>query len=342
MQIISVSYAIKDLGTLENKESSAYGINDNNVVVGTLQIDKTGHDFIWDEAKGLICLTVSSSYQQPKINNKNQMAGIYWNRTHYWITDNKITKRFYLSHLDGSFRNIEVPYKWNVDIFNESKWSSEIDKNELAVVSITDNGQILVSNSADQNKATATALWQNGKFTNIETKDLKKIYCMNNRGILLGRKLIKKPKGEVPMLVLFDPQTKQTTIIMKDVNLSDRQLNNRDQFIAIQQLEGYELYKTIVWDSKQGLNIIDNFFPTGSNNHNQIVGNLIVDGKLKPFLWHNGNLIDLEKATDFTSCEHPWEGLHEVTGINNAGYIVGSGIINGKKQACLLIPVSKP
>ncbi len=58
-------------------------------------------------------------------------------------------------------------------------------------------------------------------------------------------------------------------------------------------------------------------------------------GSQRAFLWENGTKFDLN---DLLSENSGWE-LTEARGINDRGYIIGSGIFNGQNRAFLLTPV---
>ena len=81
------------------------------------------------------------------------------------------------------------------------------------------------------------------------------------------------------------------------------------------------------------------------NNKGQIVGNATKINKTGiyphtditfPFLWQSGLLYDLNSLT-----RHPGWTLNHVSGLNNKGQIVGTGIFNGHLRVFLLTPITK-
>ncbi len=56
----------------------------------------------------------------------------------------------------------------------------------------------------------------------------------------------------------------------------------------------------------------------------------------KPVLWMNGRAIDITQTLDATGLG--WSEIY-VSGLNDRGQIVGTGLRNGQQRACLLNPV---
>jgi len=68
--------------------------------------------------------------------------------------------------------------------------------------------------------------------------------------------------------------------------------------------------------------------PTGLNNQGQVVGLASTKrGDSQPFLWENGTLRNLN---DISASESNWD-LMAVEGVNDAGQIVGTGHVGGRK-----------
>ena len=79
------------------------------------------------------------------------------------------------------------------------------------------------------------------------------------------------------------------------------------------------------------------------NNHGHIVGQLDIyklkgyingPGNYHPYLWKNGEMIDLEKQVDFGG----WDRLWGATQINDAGIIAGYGRFDVEFRGFLLVP----
>lgn len=75
----------------------------------------------------------------------------------------------------------------------------------------------------------------------------------------------------------------------------------------------------------------------GINNLDQVVGSKTVDGESFGFIYTHGRLYDLNKRLDATS-DPGWK-IRVAYDINDAGVIVGWGILNGSYQPVVLTPV---
>lgn len=331
LNLQGLNYAIQDLGTLTTDESHVVGVNNQNTIIGCTKQANQYSDFIWTQNEGVVFLPYPH-YPFPLINNLNQVVNIFWHRTktNYWFSANTDTRSKHIYIYDhGIVQDLSPPEQWEIQ--KVESWDSLLwDKKELGIVSFNDNQQILIANARQLNKADRFAIWQNGIFKEIDPTIISNAYEMNNQGLLLARKWIKKENVNVPILVLYDP-TKGTIIeITKDVNIFWRKLNDRGEVILAQEKKGF------LWDSEKGLIELEDFAPVAFNNCNQIVGFQISEAQNKkfvPLLWTPSAVTSLTPFIEST-----WIEATTINGINDNGYIIGEGLFDDKTHAFILIP----
>lgn len=335
-----LDFTIQDLGTLTADESIATSINNQNVIVGQIKKIDGVNDFIWEQEKGLTLLPFPSTYQNPLLNNHNQLVGLFWLQTNYWFNTNTRSKHVYLWNA-GSYEDLKTPKDWKIQKLEDWQKSSSWDEKELKILSFNDHQQILIANSNNLEKATRFAIWQDGVFTDIDSTILDRPYKINNQGQILGRKWIKTESGNVPILVLYHLKEGTTVEIMKDVNIMNRSLNDQGQVLVVQALKDQNLIKGMLWDPEQGLTNLDDFIPFVFNNCHQMVGVQISELKKENFVflfWNNGEMINLNNAMKLHEIDSLWSNIVSIEGLNDNGYIIGQGLFDGKKHAFVLIP----
>lgn len=127
-------------------------------------------------------------------------------------------------------------------------------------------------------------------------------------------------------------------------------INNRG--IVVGEMETYDAarkpyFAAFIWSASDGMHELST--PAGAfskawsiNDRGQVVGILLEDGgrdyQYNAVMWDNGELIDLNS---FLPTNSGWI-LLEATDINEAGQIVGAGLINGEQHAFLLTPHNVP
>lgn len=337
----AINYKIQDLGTLDTNHSHVSDLNNQNCVTGFFAINgNSSTAFIWEPNKGLIPLP-NVPYTGPLINNHNQLVNIVWFTTNFWFKENYTTKHLYLYNSDGTNQDIGVPEKWNIEKLKYWQSPNEYDYRELGIISFTDDGQILVSNALQVEKATKFAIWQNGKFQELDTKEISRFYDMNNHGLILGRKMIEKDGEKIPMLVIYDRKEGTFTEIMKDINTITRKLNDRGQVLISQVAFAGSAGRGFLWDSEKGLIELEDFLPTAFNNSDQIIGfkisSLLVN-KYEPLLWTPNEVFSLNTILEIDSFDSLWNEITVLRGINDNGYIIGTGNYQGATQSFVLIP----
>lgn len=335
-----LNFTIQDLGTLTTHESTASGINNDNVIVGSTKNLKEISYFMWDEDKGVTPLPFTCTYQMPFINIHREIAGISWYQTNYWFTNNIRSKHLCIINREGADQDIGAPTQWKIQELE--RWQSDHwDDKELKILAFNDQKQILMTNSHDLNEATQFVVWQDGVFKEIDPSILSIAYTMNNEGLILGRRWVKTETGNLPMLILYDLNRGVATEIMRDINLAMQNLNDRGQVITIQILKEGKTVKGLLWDPQEGLTELEDFAPVTFNNHNQMIGLQISEMNNDKFVWlfwNNGEKINLNEKTGVGSTKSLWNQISSIEKMNDRGYAIGQGDFDGKKHAFILIP----
>ena len=332
-------YLICDLGTLMADESYVTGINNQNTIVGYVKEGNKTSSFIWEPNNGPTLLPYPK-YQSPLINNHNQVVDIFWHKTNYWFSDNVYSKHIYI-YDNGLAQDITLPKEWKIQELEEWRTLSVWDGGELGILSFNDNQQILITNAKEFEKATRFAIWQNGRLKEIDTSLISNVYAMNNHGLILGRRWIKKENINTPMLVLYNPTEETLTEIIKDVNIINRKLNDRGEVIIFQILQNPQLSRGFLWSQTKQIIELEDFAPVAFNNCGQIVGfkiPKIEDEELLPAIWNQGKTTPLTQIIGLGGIESTWSRLKLFKAINDNGYIIGEGLFDGKQHGFVLIP----
>lgn len=342
--LIGVDYYIKDLDALLNETSISNSINNHNIAVGSFKNGSKKRDFIWDNQNGLSCIPLEETplYQRPFINDNNEVVGLYWHRTDYWFSTNECRKHIYIMSADGAIKDIGWPEKWTNKSMASWQTPNFWDDKEFMIVAFNNRGDILLANSVESKKISEHAVWSNGSYHYIPNSVLHRVYAINNKGQIIGRKLIKDENGaSIPKLVLYDLQSEQTQVIFNDVDTLKVDLNDKDevvftQFISPKELKGY------YWNPVNGLQVYNSFSPFAINNKGEMIGLKIdnLEGSEHFIFYHfaNGNLTNLKEHLKIGQTDSMWSKIQIVCDINDQGWIVGQGVTNDQTQALVIIP----
>lgn len=345
LQLTSAHYAIQDLGTLENEISIPLGRlnNHQNIAVVT-----ANGSHIWDPAKGLTPLP--TSFITLHLNNNNEVAGLYWHETDDWFFGIAFTKQMYILYPDGAMKELETPSNWEKETVSVLRlWEGN---KKMMSVDFNDKGQILLQNAISPRPGDETefAVWDQGDFKFIDHGLFDRIYGINNHGMILGTKRMKKEDREIDVFLLYDLEQKTTQEIYesKKINYDDShaRLNDKGQVIISLYFESdkdknnlYRGFRNYLWDAQKGLVKLD-FFPHDINNQGQIVGYKLIleDMKNVPVLWENGEMLDLANDLQISEGEGKWNEITSLTSINDNGFIAGYGLHDGKLHTFILKP----
>jgi probable HAF family extracellular repeat protein len=319
------TYTITDLGTLGGSSSIATGLNDRGQVVGSSTIGSglEEHAFLWEDGMmvDLGVLGPGFSSRARAINNCGQIAG-------------------------HSSVNNGPP-------FHAVLWGEDRELVDLGTLpggfaafatAINDRGHV-VGGSRTANRDFHAFLWEQGTgmidLGTLSPGDhISVARAINKSGQIAG--------NSGPVIV--DPQIPpQRGFIWWDGVMTDLDnlggeytvpfgINKRGHVVGESDLADGERHGFLWRDGAMtDLGTLGGPYSSGQsvNSRDQVVGtSLLASGQPHAFLWHRGVMTDLNSLIPADS---GWV-LTEARGINKAGEIVGSGIINGQTHAFLLTP----
>jgi probable HAF family extracellular repeat protein len=298
------SYKIINLGTLGGVTSSARSINDSTEIVGTSLTGNVNHAFLWHDSVMTDLGTLGGSGDVSvghSINNLGRIAG--------QSTVNSP------GTIHGFFRQNGIM----TDIGTlGGPWS--------VAYAINNQGQ-LAGHSQIENGEYRAILWQNGSMTNLGTLggNSSAAYDINNLSQIVGYARTASDEGHI--------------FLWQNGNMADLGIYGYGYGINNQsQVVGYEIIGStpaaILWEAGN-VTYLGSIGSNGSvaykiNDSSQVVGT----SSNIAFLWEDGEMKNLNDLIDPSA---GWN-LLSAYDINNKGWIVGDGIINGQQRAFLLVP----
>jgi probable HAF family extracellular repeat protein len=278
-QIVEGEWVATDLGSLGGLQgSTAYGINDLGVVVGSSYLANGNlHAFSWDPV-GLIQdleAAYSNNMGAYAINRQGEVAGWFW----------------------PSGAN-EHPCRWLPGQPHEPlgtatgrAWAIN-DRGEKA-------GHAVVA-SHDH-----AFLWYPGGSTDLGTLVggfNSFAYGINNPGQVVGKLDLMVGGNLVEHAVIWNEGVPADLGTLGAAPSEARAINSRGQVVG-KSKDIYGTYRAFIWEAGTGMRSLRDLIPPAQQYH-----------------WN----------------------LSEATGINNNGFIVGTGMHDGVKRAFLLTPVRRP
>jgi len=100
--------------------------------------------------------------------------------------------------------------------------------------------------------------------------------------------------------------------------------------------------RAFLWKDGQMIDLVPNqgtSWATGINNHHQIVGAWSASDGSDFFLWENGSAVDVMSLLGPADKER-LEDIYRLTGINDAGEIIGWGTVEGEMRTFILKPIA--
>ncbi len=335
------TFTIQDLGDLRGAETRPSGFS-GEFVVGKVA---DSYDFIWTAQDGLQELSHRNSNQMPFINKSGDMVGIFWKKSNHWFWENSWSKSLYLRKADGSFADLKMPSIWDIRSVEEWKigYASEKeelfkelsfwDKKDVSILAFNNKGEILLGNSTKIPEVNRFSLWNGELFIELNLP-LDRVYKMDDRGVLLGRKWVKTDQGMAPFLVLYDWRRQETLEeLIPDLHFISRELTQQGQVLLAQEIKGEERLVGLFWDPLEGWVDVGSFVPFKANRNGQMIG--FVNG-LGMALWDRGEVIDLEGALGVGGPQCVWSKITHLLDINDQGDVLGEGIFEGKRHGFLL------
>lgn len=320
-----VAYNIYAVDLASAEYSEAYSLNNAGTVAGQYSVNGDSADFIWTLDTGVQTIqnhTVPGSH--PHINNQGDVAGALLQNNSQGI---------YTYSADQKLTILGKPESW----LPKNNWPK--DKN-LVVTHFNDLGAILCADNADPKQAKVFCLWCKGGFYLAKETDSILLYpqiitCggINNLNQMISTVFIK-------LLNSFQMANK---FILRDIDnnsyveIGDGKtiyysygINDVQNVIARTDNEGF------LWSAETGMSSLGDFLPIDLNNKGEIIGK---KGDQLQLRQANGETIDLAQAIQYsTPFIEGFEKLLEVWDINDNGWIVGTALISGKRQAVLLVP----
>ena len=331
-----ILYEITDLGTLDNLRTYANGINDSGNIVGASEVrNEREYTFIWDKIKGMQQLNPhTNAYYRAypkKINNAGQIAAniIYWK--------NK--------------QEIKIGYLWDNN-------RCVIYRNSLGFNDINDAGQMVGYFYDNDKDKSGIALWNGPDDMLNLTVPLRFRHAnrINNAGQIVGQCKICQKKLCKYHACFWDSKkgspNKKDVIDLGTLNnygeSEAKGINNLGQVVGnssfrIDLKEKKEKH-AFLWDSDRGMQDLGSLTPYNSyaldiNDAGQVVGysKERVYYRGIAFLWDAKN--GLQNLNKLIRPHSRWM-LSRAYDINENGWIVGRGSLNGKVHAFLLTPIS--
>ena len=311
--IAGILYTITDLGSVGGFESIPYAISNSGKVAGTTKINPMNvisRGFLYDIATGQTTLLGTLGGQHSYgagVNDLGQVVG---------LSNVQIDRQAYL--YDGT-RMINL---------------GTLGGRQSGAMAINDYGKIVGWADPLESDRARAFLYENGRMTDLGTfgGTDSAAYNINNRGQVVGQAMLPDGSGHA---FLYENGRMTDLNPLGIGNSAATAINDRGD-ITIAGGRGF-LYADGVateLDSERTLH------PMDINNRGEIVGRYHPWPEPEhAFLWRDGALFDLN---DFVSEESGWL-LTEATAINDSGYIVGYGLVDGQyPRGFLLTPVPEP
>ena len=310
---------ITDLGTLGGMTSRAIGIGNNGEIAGNSVLmppSQRPQAFRWS---GNEMIPLSSgeglTTEANAINNYGAVAGALT------LDDGQSEKAFPALWKENQFKPL---------LTIGGKQGSARAVNDLGVVS----GQ---TNFEPNNEL---LIWENEVLTQIVpiNDGLVSVNAMNNQGQIVGH--IQTASKKRAFLWQNAGFTDLGTLGGKEITAHD--INEAGIVVGEASITGELAIRAFVWNDSE---MIDLGVPSegvtatsralGINNLGIIVGEAQIGDELHAVKWDGDQLIDLNM---YLPQDSEWDVLISAAGINDEGWIAGTGIVAGNEHAFLLRP----
>jgi probable HAF family extracellular repeat protein len=326
----SPRYDVRALGTLGGATSEATAINNLGQVVGTAAAADGGlRAFLWNpDGGGMIDLEAPPCPGEARataINDHGRIAG-YWSctdggsRAFSWDNGQLMA----LDPLPGG----TTSYAYGINDRGQIVGTSDVPDGSgtishyRAAVLWSDGGVVLLPPKPTYHTIyTAAGINENGEIAGWE------YYIgssLNSTAVLwTGGKMEALPRGGTSQTIITGPQDQANAI--NDLGLIVGEYEQRP--------DGTPVSLAVIWENKQP-RTLGGGKALAINNAGLIVGARKDRGTDRAQLWKDGAQRDLN---ELIAADGGWL-LLRANGINEAGQIVGAGMLNGQTRAFLLTP----
>lgn len=307
-KIFAAYYSITDLGTFGSDYSFAFNINNAGKVVGYTSRGA----YIWDKNKGIRYLPLIEAYG---INNRGQVVGT----------------------------NMTEPF--NPVLWDKGKLTVLIGSNGSAN-DINDSGQVVGFTNAFGGNAhpyywdKKSGMLDLGIFGGTDGEAT----AINNSGYVVGWSDVPESEGD-GVAFIWDKKSgiKKLGTLGGDWSAAD-DINNLGMVVGLSRIDPNdpELAHAFIWEkgimTDLGTLGGDYSAASGINDFDEIVGiSLDTYDIIRPVIWEDGQITDLYTLI----VGNPIFDFLFPAAINNAGQIVGFGLIGGEAHAFLMTPIHK-
>jgi len=303
-------YQAIDLGALGGINSVANGINNNGIVVGTVQY-QDGHvqAFYWSPTTGIQRLDPSAKQSRAlAINDRNIVAGALTDR-------NRLTTAVRWSLSGQSTIIAEAPFGAFATAINT----------QGDVVGFREDGVFVVTENAFSWPPKDPSFAWNDLFDDDSQSFAQSI---NDKGQIVGyldrQAFLLNPNGKLKILA-GDP--------LYGAPAYGVDINNKSEVLISQWGAGF-LYTNNKLNPIVGPGPV---YPLALNDAGQVVG-YVDTGNRSAFVWSKANGLSL---IDDLLVTRGWQ-ISAANAINENGWIAGVGFHNGRERAVLLVPVKAP
>ena len=313
-------YRVTDLGALTGPKSDAVAINERGEVVGTADVNVRSsggtyltHAFLWRRGR-LIDLGAfdGKSSRADGINNRGQIVGTSNQHGFLWSQEQgrRLIRATFCRGLaindKGDVAGAEgpsTPEKLFVLRNGIKRWLSVGDVDSNTVTAINSRGQVLINSLFSAN--TRITLWQKNRHKLIHSSTADDAgYGINKKGQIVGR--------------------------LCRTAYSRAFLWNRGQISLLGSLGALNSEAYGINSSTEVVGTVYDSAPEFELDYTPHI-------QSRAFFWRSGKMYDLNRCIRQKS---GWT-LSIARGINNHGWIAGTGIYNGHTRAFLLTPVKQ-
>ena len=296
-------YVVKTIDIVANEGSMATDINSEGKICGIVRIEQT-HSFdvfVWDPQRGSKTLNVQP-LTLPILNKKGQVAATVLN------------KGWFYNSIQGVIWEEQAGFRY----FNNPIWKT------CYVKGFTDNGELLVADQSSKKSKTnpneETAIIIEDKTLSLLFSTLGRADRINNHFQVLGTTFIQNDQNEKASPVIVNIKTGSIQLIPFEDQAIGYDINDLGQVAGRFYNSSTQQWNGFLWSPTESI-VLEAFFPVAINNMGQMVG---YDLQGRSCLYEEGQVKKLSLAG--------------ISAINDQGTIVGWKQIEGKVNACMLIP----